>query len=187
MKKIVFISLCLILSSCINEPKKIERGEFSKTVSDTSSIDNNFNNERENKLNKYLYIVIEAEIPSIYNGENYKFSSKHAYTKEESTVYFCSLSKKDTVFISEIIETEDFNEQKQNDLILSFENKVKKELVELDKWLLEVKLRDCKNLSDLETIKAVGVKSKIINKEIFDYDSYTEANKSNNNERRKTN
>ena len=151
-------------------------------VIDTSTVYNEVSNDTTGyqepiKTKKYAYIVIKTKIPEVYNGENYKFSSKEEYTKEESTVYFCSLSFKDTIFVSEILQMEDYNiENKSQVLLTNYENQVKENLNKIDYKVKEIKLMDCKNPEDLMTIKKRRIESEILDRQIFTFDSYSEAN-----------
>jgi hypothetical protein len=182
MKKFILLLSCIVFISCFKEPKKANKEEIPTYAVDTSSNNNNSINRENLKVKKFAYVVVNSEISKIYNGETYKFSSKVEYTKEERTVYFCSLSYKDTVFVSEVIEIEDNNEEQQNAL-LNYENKVKQKLAETDKWLIEIKLKACKNTEDLDKIRASRLESKIIDKQIFVFDSYSEASIDKNNKK----
>lgn len=130
------------------------------------------------KIKKYAYIRIKTEIPEIYNGENYKFSSKEKYTKEESAVYFCSFYFKDTIFTSDVIEIEDYNENSEKMFLADYQKIVREKLNKIDYNVREVKLIECKNPDDLIVIKKKKIESKITNKQIYKFDSYSEANTS---------
>lgn len=179
MKKILFIISSFLLVSCFTEPKKednkvvFETNEVqSSTESQTISTENNIQSD----VKRFAYVVVNSKIPQIYNGETYKFSSNIEYTKEERTEYFCNLSFKDSLIISEIIEIENYDIETEQSTMLKFKNIVKDKLFEKDRWLLGVKLEGCKNPEDLLEIRNSNPYSKILNTQIFVFNSYSEAN-----------
>lgn len=181
MKNIIVVLFCVLLISCFSEPKKEIRNNNSaydnyKSVSDTSSTNTNSEDKEQVENIRFAYIIIKSEIPEIYNGETYKFSSKVEYTKEERTEYFCNLSFKDSLIVSKVIEIIDYDSETEQNIMLKYKNEVKAKLFEKDKWLLGVKLKECKNPEDFEKINNSNPYSKILNTQIFVFNSYSEAN-----------
>lgn len=181
MKNVVAILSCVLLISCFSEPKKEIKDNNSaydesySPISDTSLTNINSEDKEQVKNIRFAYIIIKSEIPEIYNGERYKFSSKVEYTKEERTEYFCNLSFKDSLIVSKVIEIEDYNLETEQNIMLKYKNEVKEKLFEKDKWLLGVKLEECENTEDLVKIKNSNPYSKILNTQIFVFNSYSEA------------
>lgn len=181
MKNVVAILSCVLLISCFSEPKKEIKDNNSaydesySPISDTSLTNINSEDKEQVKNIRFAYIIIKSEIPEIYNGERYKFSSKVEYTKEERTEYFCNLSFKDSLIVSKVIEIEDYNLETEQNTMLKYKNEVKEKLFEKDKWLLGIKLEECENTEDLVKIKNSNPYSKILNTQIFVFNSYSEA------------
>ena len=182
MKNVITILFSILLISCFSEPKKEIKDNNSaydesySPISDTPLTNINSEDKEQVKNIRFAYIIIKSEIPEIYNGETYKFSSKVEYTKEERTEYFCNLSFKDSLIVSKVIEIIDYDSETEQNIMLKYKNEVKAKLFEKDKWLLGVKLKECKNLEDFEKINNSNPYSKILNTQIFVFNSYSEAN-----------
>lgn len=146
---------------------------FTPTAIDTSSVYNT-NYQEPLKVKKYAYVVITVKYPILLTSQ-----TGGSYDSDTSSftpiIYYCDIAWENKDRITDIFEIEDYNEDVKYMHLDKAEKDVKNELFYLKDNFTASILRDCKNDDKREIIKSQNYKSEVTDRQIFTFDSYSEA------------
>lgn len=166
MKKITFLLFCFVLISCLKEPKSENNAESVEnnftTTKTLETIDNNTYKKENQK--KYVYIKVKISKP-ILRG------NKSEFYDLPST---CYVDYEDNDFLTDIIELDYYDENVKYKLLDDTEKIV------MDKFKYLSLYGDAVveyGYKAAENIKNSSYSTKIIQSDIFVFDSYADASK----------
>ncbi|MBP6039938.1 MAG: SHOCT domain-containing protein [Flavobacterium sp.] len=147
---------------------------FTTDTSTTSYYDNynNINHQEPINNKKFVFVVFNVETPKLhtFSIEGYNDGITNFYRPAE---YFYSTEWTKSIFTSEIIEIEDYNEDSKNRILDQTELQMNEKLRISDiKYNSEIILK-CNDERKKEELK--DAKSKILEKNIYAFDTYSEA------------
>jgi hypothetical protein len=168
MKKLILLLLCSLFISCFKEPKNIN-SDVKKEVVRNDSVPN-INSNVIKIQKKFAYVVIQISKPVLY-GEKSNFIDIPSICYAKYVVENNS---------TDIIELESYNEDIKYQLLDGFESRVKEKYKGIGTSLY-LEAFDKYGSREAEEIKNAEYNIKILSRDIFVFDSYSEASKHKNN------
>jgi len=165
MKKTLTVVLGFLLISCLTEPKNETVTESVQDSPANNSESTNYNVANQSVTQKkFVYIILEADIPVLggYKSESVGIDS------------FCYILYEKESYITDVIEVNNYNEDSKYRLLDEAEKKA------LDKNLyigdnLYSNAVATYGYKAAESLKDKKPMIKVTNREIFEFDSYSEA------------
>lgn len=142
---------------------------------DSTYINNNYVNSNYQEpitIKKFVYVVIKVKTPKLSTFEigGYTDYSTGMYKPVEN---ICSTDWEESYYSTEIIEVDDYNEDEKNRLLDKTENDIESKIYYTN-LNYEVSVRNnCRDESKKEEL--LKNKSKITDRQIFDFDTYSQA------------
>ncbi|RKS92673.1 putative oligomerization/nucleic acid binding protein [Flavobacterium limicola] len=156
-----------------NKTTSNSKDVFTPIAIDTSAVYNT-NYQEPLKVKKYAYVVITVKYPILLTSQ-----TGGSYDSDTSSftpiIYYCDIAWENKDRITDIFEIEDYNEDVKYMHLDKAEKDVKNELFYLKDNFTASILRDCKNDDKREIIKGQNYKSEVTDRQIFTFDSYSEA------------
>ena len=158
---------CIMFISCFIEPKKSDNinSDTDLLVEETlPSDDHSTTNQEPIIAKKFVYIKIKAQIP-VLRGHKSEFYGDESY---------CYVELENEVFYTDIIEIESYNEDSKYKLIDNAENEISERYKFINNSLYSAAVVDY-GYAAAKVLKENTYKIKIIDKELFPFESYSEA------------
>lgn len=166
MKKIIFLLFCFFLISCLKEPKSENNSDSLEnnfiTTKASETIDNNTSKKENQK--KYVYLKVKISKP-ILRGIKSEF-----YDRPN----MCYVVYEDNEFLTDIIELDYYDENVKYKLLDDTEKIVRDKFKYLSLYADAVVEYGYKAAED---IKNLEYSTKIIQSDIFVFDSYADASR----------
>jgi hypothetical protein len=147
---------------------------YTKAASTTSYYNNdNYSNYQEPlKTKKFIYVVFNVETPKLHTFliEGYNDGITNFYRPTE---YFYSTEWTKSIFTSEIMEIEDYNEDSKNRILDQTESEMNEKLIIFDNNYNSEIIMKCNDERKREELKIA--KSKVLQRNIYAFDTYSEA------------
>lgn len=171
---IVFLSIFIISQNVENNVEQNYDSPASVAV-DSSAYENvnaNYNYQEPIKIKKFVYVVFNVETPKLHT---FTIEGGYDYTtnfyKPSETFYSTKWEK--SSFQTEILEIEDYNEDNKNRILDQTESQMYEKLRIYDSNYNSDIIVNCND--DREKEKLKEAKSKITDRNIYEFHSYSEA------------
>lgn len=177
MKKFILLLLCSFFISCFTEPKKVENTAIEKERNVKKGEKKNdetltTNTQSIQHQKKFIYIKIKISTPVLY-GKKSEFLDIPS---------ICYAKYEDENNLTDVIELDTYNEDIKYRLLDDFEKKVKEQYKNIGTSLY-LEAFDKYGSREADEIKKEEYNIKILSRDIFVFDSYSEASINKNNEK----
>jgi uncharacterized membrane protein len=151
-----------------------DEDSYTSSASATSyyNNDNYSNYQPPIKTKKFIYVIFNIETPKLhtFSIEGYNDVTTNFY---KPTEYFYSTEWIKSIFTSEIMEIEDYNEDNKNRILDQTESEMNEKLIIFDNNYNSEIIMKCNDDRKREELKIA--KSKVLQRNIYAFDTYSEA------------
>ncbi|RTY83381.1 SHOCT domain-containing protein [Flavobacterium sp. ZB4P23] len=172
---LALIALYLLIYLFINSNNySNENIDSQPTAIDSTYINNSYQNTtyvEPLKIKKFVYVVMKIEKPSLDVYEPKGFINSVGFYETLDPMYSINYEKE--TYSTDIIEVNDYNIDEKYKVLDDAKNKMYSQLKFVDDAFSTNLWVKCKDDSKKEEFK--GIRSKITDSQIFDFDSYSEA------------
>lgn len=135
------------------------------------TVDTNINHQEVIKNKKFVYIIFKIDAPKLDIYKPISIQEPFDFTPEPEPSF--STDYESETLVTNIVEIEDFNEDNKNRLIDSFDNELSRKLDTSNYIYQSDILVNCKD--EARKYELEKERAKVVNTEVFEFDTYSEA------------